>query len=278
MRRPGIALLALALLAVVFATTPAEQANAQTPQTFVANLGQSDGGASPLANDYAQAFTTGSNSAGYSLRSVDVEFGVITSSFSSSSLTASIHAESGGSPGSSLGTLTKPASFPVSSSAQTLTFTSSAGIDLAANTTYFLVIDISSDEPFSNLRITNSDAEDSGQLAGWSIGDGTLFRAFSSTGTWNTGTSSLKLGLDGVSKTPVPVTTLVSSTGQSQSVFNGLTHDHAQAFTTGSAVNGYTVTGATWSLLGSPMRISVRTCRSPSTATPAESRARCWAP
>ncbi len=242
MRRPGIALLALALLAVVFAATPAEQANAQTPQTFVANTGQADGAAASLSNDYAHAFTTGSNPGGYSLTSVAVEFASIHSGFSSSSLTASIHTDSSGSPGSSLGTLTKPASFPVSSSDQTLTFTS-AGIDLAASTTYFLVIDISSDGPFSNLRLTTSDAEDSGALAGWSISDGTLSRTWNTTGAWNTNTPSLKISLDGVSKTA-----LVSNFGQANGgTGNFVQHDHAQAFTTGANAGGYTLTGVDFS-------------------------------
>ncbi|MDE2932279.1 MAG: hypothetical protein OXS47_00245, partial [Chloroflexota bacterium] len=142
LRRPWAALLALALLAL-FALTPAQPAGAQqASQTFVANTGQLDGGPLGLGNDSAQAFTTGSNPSGYSLTSVAVKFAAIDSSFSSSDLTASIHADSGGSPGFSLGTLTNPASFPVSSSDQTLTFTST-GIDLAANTTYWLVLDMS---------------------------------------------------------------------------------------------------------------------------------------
>ena len=242
MRRPGIALLALALLAVVFAATPAEQANAQTPQTFVANTGQADGPPAGLSNDYAQAFTTGSSSAGYSLTSVAVEFSNILAGLSSSYLTASIYTESGGSPASSLGTLTNPASFPVSSSDQTLTFTST-GIDLAASTTYFLVIDMSSNRGVDGIRATSADAEDSESLAGWSIGDGALFRAFSSTAAWSSNVSSLKISLGGVSK---PF--LVSNFGQANGgTGNFVQHDHAQAFTTGANAGGYTLTGVDFS-------------------------------
>ena len=169
-------------------------------ETFVSNLGQTDWGSGSLSFDHAQAFTTGSNSFGYSLRSVDVAFNAIESGFSSSDLTASIHADSGGSPGSSLGTLTNPASFPASSSDQTLTFTS-AGIDLAANTSYFLVIDMSVSRGSSSLDITNSDNEDSGALPGWSIRHSYSDRSFSSTGAWSGSNSeSLQISLDGVSK------------------------------------------------------------------------------
>ncbi len=198
-------LLAVMMAAALFALTPAQPAGAQqATQTFVANTGQADGTNAFLGNDYAQAFTTGSNAAGYSLRSVDVEFSVIDNSFSSSSLTASIYADSGGSPGSSLETLTNPASFPVSSSDQTLTFTSSAGIDLAANTTYFVMFDMGSNQAQASIRATASDSEDSGALAGWSIGDSTLRRGFASTGTWTTEGESLKLSLGGVSKLEPP--------------------------------------------------------------------------
>ncbi len=237
-------LLAVMMAAALFALTPAQPAGAQqATQTFVANTGQADGTDAFLGNDYAQAFTTGSNAAGYSLRSVDVEFAVIDSTFSSSSLTASIHADSGGSPGNSLGTLTNPASFPVSSSDQTLTFTSSAGIDLAANTTYFVMFDMGSNQAQASIRATASDSEDSGALAGWSIGDSTLRRGFASTGTWTTEGASLKLSLGGVSKP-----SLVSNFGQANGgTGNFVQHDHAQAFTTGANAGGYTLTGVDFS-------------------------------
>ena len=162
---------------------------------FVGNLGQADGTLLALANDYAQAFTTGSNSGGYSLRAVDVEFAAV-SGFSASSLTAAVYTSSGGVPGTSLGTLTKPASFPVSASDQTLTFTT-AGIELAANTTYLLVFDMTANEPHTHLRATASDSEDSGALTGWSINDTLLARTFDST-SWNINPPSLKIGLVGV--------------------------------------------------------------------------------
>ena len=241
LRRPWAALLALALLAL-FALTPAQPAGAQQAvQTFVANTGQADGGTGGLENDYAQAFTTGA--AGYSLRSVEVEFSAIASTFSSSYLTASIYTESGGSPGNSLGTLTNPASFPASTLDQTLTFTSSAGIDLAANTEYFLVLDMNTTTVGTALRVTGSDNEDSGHLAGWSIADDSLGRTSSTTAWLSPVQQSLKISLGGVSKPP-----LVSNFGQANGgTGNFVQHDHAQAFTTGANAGGYTLTGVDFS-------------------------------
>ncbi|MDE0497635.1 MAG: fibronectin type III domain-containing protein, partial [Acidimicrobiaceae bacterium] len=225
------------LAASVLAVLPAGRADAQTAHTFVANTGQADGGSAALGNDYAQAFTTGSNSAGYSLRSVDAEFSAVDSGFSPSALTASIHADSGGSPGSSLGTLTSPASFPVSASDQTLTFTS-AGIDLEASTTYFLVIDMGSAHAVSGLRSTASDSEDSGASAGWSIGDSVLTRGFSSTGSWTTNAPSLKVSLGGVATETEPPN-FVGNLGQGDGGSSFLGNDFAQAFTTGDYSFGY---------------------------------------
>ncbi|MDE0135643.1 MAG: hypothetical protein OXM54_12465, partial [Acidimicrobiaceae bacterium] len=237
MRRCGAALSGLVLAASVLAVLPAGRADAQTAHTFVANTGQADGGSAALGNDYAQAFTTGSNSAGYSLRSVDAEFSAVDSGFSPSALTASIHTDSGGSPGSSLGTLTSPASFPVSASDQTLTFTS-AGIDLEASTTYFLVIDMGSAHAASGLRSTASDSEDSGASAGWSIGDSVLTRGFSSTGSWTTNAPSLKVSLGGVATETEPPN-FVGNLGQGDGGSSFLGNDFAQAFTTGDYSFGY---------------------------------------
>ncbi|MDE0607756.1 MAG: hypothetical protein OXH78_11450, partial [Acidimicrobiaceae bacterium] len=237
MRRVGAPLFALALLLPLLALAPASPAGAQTAQAFVANTGQADGASAALGNDYAQAFTTGSNIWGYSLRSVDAEFFAIDSGFNSSSLTASIHASSGGSPGSSLGTLANPASFSVSTSDQTLTFTS-AGIDLAASTTYFLVIDMGSAHAASGLRTTASDSEDSGALAGWSIGDSLLTRGFASTGSWTTNAPSLKVGFAGVATEAGPPN-FVGNLGQADGASAALGNDFAQAFTTGGYSFGY---------------------------------------
>ena len=79
------------------------------------------------------------------------------------------------------------------------TFTST-GIDLSANTTYFFVLDLSSNFATSGIRATNTDNEDSGALAGWSIGNGLLFRGYAMTGAWSTNTPTPKISLGGLVK------------------------------------------------------------------------------
>ena len=195
------------LAAAVLAVVPGRGATAQSAfpaqRVFVSNQGQHGTAFSGLLSDNAQAFTTGSNSAGYSLRSVDALFGSVASGFDSSQLTAGVYSDSGGSPGSLEGALANPAGFPESSSDQALRFTS-AGIDLAANTTYWLVFDMTgSTGNGTALGLTSSSGEDSGALPGWSIADSAHSRAWDSTGAWNEIPSIVvQVGFGGTVKCP----------------------------------------------------------------------------
>ncbi|MCY3851985.1 MAG: fibronectin type III domain-containing protein, partial [Gammaproteobacteria bacterium] len=173
-------------------------------QVLVSNLGQADGSAGSLGNDHAQAFTTGSNSAGYSLSSVEMEFS-LTSTASNNNITVTIHTDSNGAPGTLAGTLTNP-TFTAQSSDVVLTFTApAAGIDLAANTTYFFVLDVDANagHTSTSVRNTASDNEDAGAAAGWSIADTSLFRnAAWSAGNWGGFSQSKKIRINGAAKTP----------------------------------------------------------------------------
>ena len=162
--------------------------------TLISNLGKfrNDGG--NFTNDQAQAFTTGSNSGGYSLTKV-----VIASNLSASAnFTVSVHGNDSGAPGTSLGTLTNP-TLPATGEAGNYEFTHS-GIDLAASTTYFIVVDVSTSSSFNVIHNTDSDAEDTGGATGWSIGDSSLYRGFGSTGSWTTWAQSKKISITGTVK------------------------------------------------------------------------------
>ena len=162
--------------------------------TLISNLGKfrNDGG--NFTNDQAQAFTTGSNSGGYSLTKV-----VIASNLSASAnFTVSVHENDSGAPGTSLGTLTNP-TLPATGEAGNYEFTHS-GIDLAASTTYFIVVDVSTSSSFNVIHNTDSDAEDTGGATGWSIGDSSLYRGFGSTGSWTTWAQSKKISITGTVK------------------------------------------------------------------------------
>ena len=105
-RKPfRLAVPALLALLVALAASPAA---AQTTITLVSNTGQTDAGTGNLQDfDQAQAFTTGGNSAGYTLTGVDIEFAGVPSA--TESYDVSIRTDDSGSPGALVGALTAPA-------------------------------------------------------------------------------------------------------------------------------------------------------------------------
>ena len=196
-------LLGLVLLAAV-ALFPqqTEQALAQTTQVLVSNINQPDGARGGLGNDHAQAFTTGGDSTGYTLTSVDMEFARSEAGTTLSRiLTVTIQSDSGGNPsGTIVGTLTNPA-FVSTNSDRTYTFSApGAGIALAANTKYWFVLDVDSGTVISSnnaVRNTSSDADDAGGAPGWSIADDSRYRQRASTGGWTSFHMSKKIRING---------------------------------------------------------------------------------
>ena len=161
---------------------------------LVSNVGQVNSGASSLIDfDVAQAFTTGSNSAGYTLKSVEIDIG--TYNDNATTLTVSIHSNSSGAPGASLGTLSNPASL---ATGDVQAFTT-RGIALAASTTYFVVIDRvgANTGPILSIFNTSSNAQDPGSASGWSIGNDSLYRDWDSSGSWTNSTDSSTIRVKG---------------------------------------------------------------------------------
>ena len=209
-------------------------AQAQTSEKLVSNTGQTGLEFSEdFKYDHAQAFTTGSHAAGYTLTRVDlkaVHIGSTTPAY-----TVSIYSsDSSNQPGTDLGTLTNPASLP--STAGLVQFTASDGIDLAPNTTYWMVVDVDTGDDNTSILGTYSDDEDTGTVAGWTIANTLLFRIKTSTGAWVSQSSIFKFAVHGYANPSV------SNTGQTDGSDDALDNDHAQAFTTGSHAAGYTLT------------------------------------
>ena len=185
LRAITLALLALALGGVLLYSAPAQ---AQTATVLVKNTGQADAGAQALDTTNtkrAQAFTTGANAAGYTLSSIGFGFGEIADiTTAGAHLVVTLNEEgSDGSPGSLLCTLTDPATFS-GSGVQTFDApTTDPCPTLAANKTYFAVIErvASATTPAITLNLTSS----AGGATGWSIGD-TLRTYASTSSTWGT--------------------------------------------------------------------------------------------
>ena len=173
------ALLALVLGGVFLWSAPAQ---AQTATVLISNTGQTSvSNALPLTTGNpkrAQAFTTGTYANGYTLDSIDFDFGDIADIMTAGAhLTVTLNGDSSGNPGNpgtALCTLTDPATFsgsgvqtfdaPVTDPCPTLT----------ATTTYFAVIErvvFPTPDSSISLNVTTSADEDSGGPTGWSIGN-----------------------------------------------------------------------------------------------------------
>ncbi len=173
----------------------------QTSTALVKNTGQTDGTAFGMNSDLAQRFTTGSNSLGYKLTSVQVDIGV---GGTPSTYTVTIaDADSSGRPNNKVGDLTALSTL----STGITSFTGS--VDLASNTMYYFVLDLTAQDTAIKWKSTTTNAEDSGAAAGWSMADDIRWRGLTTT-TWGTNTNTdpreMKIVVNGYAKTPPPAT------------------------------------------------------------------------
>ena len=137
---------------------------AETPTASLYTLGADD--------LVAVSFRTGANPSGYNLSSVGVPVSVAGSAVPA----VAIYDDSSGSPGTSQATLTNPASFPTATTEDQFT---AADVDLAANTTYWVVIDKGT---AGTLRMRRSASDDQTGETRWSIGD--AYQEKTGTGSW----------------------------------------------------------------------------------------------
>ena len=211
-------------------------AAAQTAISLISNTGQTDGDFGGLHSfDQAQAFTTGANAAGYTLTGVDIDFAAYSGT---DSYTVSIWTEVSGSPGVSVGNLTSPSSLTDTA----LNSYTTSGIDLAASTTYFVLVDSSSGVA-NHLQNTASDNEDSGGQSGWSIADGSVYRARDvTTGAWDSYINSKKIAIKGYAKTATNTAPTVATVIPDQTATAATAFSYAFPDTTFSDADGDTLT------------------------------------
>ena len=230
-------------LVASFSAEPATNATPvpQTLEKLVGNTSIVTGVRTYVSStDLAQAFTTGNNAAGYKLTFVNLV--MKGGSGTAPTYTASVHADSSGAPGDSLGMLTNPDSWPAAIG-RARHDAPAGGITLEAETKYWLVFDITANHSTSTdnwvRQTTTTDDDDADSAAGWSIADDLRWRNWGLT-SWGTNTEadSLYLEIYGFA-----LSTLVSNTGETP-VSVQLFTDFAQQFTTGGGDGGYTLTGA----------------------------------
>ena len=147
---------------------------------LVSTLGQPSNPTSQLVGKrinleigYAASFTNG-NDAVHTLHGVQIEVTVIPPLQVLGAIRASIYSDGGGEPGVALHELGLRANPQVG----VLTFDAPADTTLAANTTFWLVIDIahSPTEDFFRTAVTSSRGQDACAIRNWSIGDVAYFR------------------------------------------------------------------------------------------------------
>ena len=161
---------------------------------LVSNVDQTNG--TTTSAQYSQAFTTGSSSAGYDLKSVGLTFAVADGS---NIQVRVFTTDSDGKPDTESYTLTNPLS-PVVSGA-TYNFTAPADSSLDADTTYAVVVTDTAGTgslPAIQLRRTAQTGEDSGIADGWSIADKSYSRATSSDSWTESTTDILEVRVRGV--------------------------------------------------------------------------------
>ena len=162
--------------------------------------------------DLAQAFTTGSRAIRLDAAYLRVSKGT---GRDDPDYTASIHSSNASDqPGDSLGTLTNPDALPTTPGS-TRFEAPSAGITLAAATTYFVVIDVTVDgnQNFAAANLTDSDDEDDGKTTDWSIADAVLTRGAGHT-NWGADAQarSLVIGVQGAPAAPTLASAAVNGT------------------------------------------------------------------
>ena len=167
-RWPLLVLASLLVLVTFAAPVPAA---AQTSVTLVSNEGQSADGTGNFALDLGQAFTTGGSRDVYKLTSVRLFLHRIATG-NAPQLSVRIHQDSSGVPGSSLGQLTNPDLSNIDFTSSPYVFAATGGgIDLGADTTYWVVIDNEVNRQNSRVSTTTEQSEDGGKAEGWSIGN-----------------------------------------------------------------------------------------------------------
>ena len=184
----------------VAVTRAAAQTTRPDGAALVSNTGQSAGSTGGVGtNEWVQSFTTGSNSDGYDLSSIELDFSALPSpALASSDFTVTIWSATAANPplpGSPLHTLSSPGTFTTG-----IVAFSASSVVLDPTTTYFVHVANSSGRN-ARLKRTTSHAEDSGAAPGWSIGNLRYYRLTGTDGAFNDSTALLKLAVRGSAAT-----------------------------------------------------------------------------
>ena len=161
----------------------------------VSNIGQtSNTGTINISSSisHAQGFTTGSQSGGYPLSTVGMQFA--DGSVTANQLVIAIYsAAAGGGPDSAVYTLTNPSRLENDGTTESL-FTAPGNSTLSADTTYFVVVTTGVSNNYS-VQSTSATDEDSGASTGWNIANNRYFRNTAFSNNWSTSAPKIKIAI-----------------------------------------------------------------------------------
>ena len=174
-------------------TLTAAAPSAQTGTTFISNSAQV--GTSSSNSVYATAFTTGGNSGGYGLSSVDVYLADFNYS-GTVTPRVEIFEDNAVNPGTLHATLINPATV-IDGSANT--FNAPPNTTLSANTIYWLTVSNSAGANGQGVRVrtTRNVTADPGAAAGWSIAGNARFKSDVTAPSWRSTTNRLIFTIKG---------------------------------------------------------------------------------
>ena len=191
-------LAATALLALSGALALPATAQAET---LLSNTGQNfHPGTAVIVGDarHAQGFTTGSNALGYRLDSIELHVDTVPNT--PSDVTVELwSATSDSEPDASVATLIHSTG---TWGTGANTFNAPTDTELDANTMYFVFVSYSGARDYLTLSVTGFTSHDSGEAAGWSVGQ--LYQRNQGSWSFPFTTTRLRFRISGTADTPIP--------------------------------------------------------------------------
>ena len=209
---PRLTIIGAILAAALLLGSPAPSDAAEI--VLVSNTGQHAYGGTPVGvYDHAQGFTTGKNTLGYVLTSIELQ---VHTAPANGTLTVSVREADGQDPSDTvLYTLTNPSNLGTG----LRKFTAPANSSLSAETAYFVhmtfAVGLNPTQPQWDL--TDRTTEDSGAYDGWSIANVRHSRPAGSSVSWSNGSDArIKIKVKGENRAPAAPVNLSAMVGNGQ--------------------------------------------------------------
>ena len=209
---PWLPIIGILLAAALLLGSPAPSGAAEI--VLVSNTGRLDQGGTPVgAYDHAQGFTTGKNTLGYVLTSIELR---VHTAPANGTLTVSVRAADGQDPSDTvLHTLTNPSNLGTG----LRKFTAPTNSSLSANTQYFVHMTFAPSGSATQPQwgLTGLPQEDSGAYDGWSIANERRSRVTGLNVDWSTTSNArIQIKVNGENNPPAAPANLTAAVGDGQ--------------------------------------------------------------